>query len=100
MNPTSPFQPPRSCHRITPARTRCARGGFTLVEMLVAVTLVLMMMMMFAQVFEGAAGINTKVRGLSRNDQRSRLVSTIIVSDLEKRTFRTVIPFASGETAG
>ena len=68
--------------------------------MLVAVTLVLMMMMMFAQVFEVAADINTKVRGLSRNDQRSRLVSTIIVSDLEKRTFRSVIPFASGETTG
>ncbi len=100
MNPTSPFQPPPSHHRITPAGTRSARGGFTLVEMLVAVTLVLMMMMMFAQVFEVAADINTKVRGLSRNDQRSRLVSTIIVSDLEKRTFRTVIPFASGETTG
>jgi prepilin-type N-terminal cleavage/methylation domain-containing protein len=83
---------------MTPVGTRSAHHGFTLVEMIVAVTIVLMMMMMFAQVFEVAADINTKVRGLSRNDQRSRLVSTIIVSDLEKRTFRTVIPFASGET--
>lgn len=100
MNPSRQFRTTRSWYRITPAGTRSARRGFTLVEMLVAVTLVLIMLMMFAQVFGVASDINTKVRGLSRNDQRSRLVSTIIVSDLEKRTFRTVIPFASGETAG
>ena len=42
------------------------RSGFTLVEMLVSVTLVLMMMMMFAEVFEIASGIHVKIRGVTR----------------------------------
>ena len=50
-------------------------AGFTLVEMLVSVTLVLMMMMMFAQVFEIASGIHVKIRGVTRNDQRTRILT-------------------------
>lgn len=71
--------------------------GFTLVEMLVAVALVLLMMSMFAQIFQMAGGTITKQRGIAENDQRSRTVQNIITGDLHKRTFRTVMPWATGE---
>jgi prepilin-type N-terminal cleavage/methylation domain-containing protein len=73
------------------------RAGFTLVEMLVAVTLVLLMMTMFAQVFQMAGSSISKQRGLAENDQRSRTLQTIIKADLDKRTMRWVYPFAAGE---
>ncbi|MCX7408733.1 MAG: prepilin-type N-terminal cleavage/methylation domain-containing protein [Planctomycetales bacterium] len=75
-------------HRIT---------GFTLVEMLVAVTIVLLIMSMFAQLFQLAGGSVSKQRGIMENDQRARSVQTIIKADLDKRTFRSVIPFFRGE---
>lgn len=79
-------------------RAIAARRGFTLVEMIVSITLVLIMMLMFAQVFEIASKMNGTVRGLSRNDQRSRILSTLIRGDLEKRSFRYLVPFANNET--
>ena len=71
--------------------------GFTLVEMLVAVTLTLLMMTLFAQVFQMAGSSISKQRGLAENDQRSRTLQTIIKADLDKRTNRWVYPFAAGE---
>ena len=73
------------------------RSGFTLVEMLVAVTLVLIMMTMFAQVFQMAGSSISRQRGLAENDQRSRTLTTIIKADLDKRSYRWVYPFAAGE---
>ncbi len=73
--------------------------GFTLVEMLVAVTLVLIMMAMFAEIFQIAGGSIAKTRGLAENDQRSRTLQTIIKADLDKRSFRWPYPFAAGESA-
>ena len=73
--------------------------GFTLIEMLVAVTLVLIMMAMFAEIFQIAGGSIAKTRGLAENDQRSRTLQTIIKADLDKRSFRWVYPFAAGEDA-
>jgi len=70
-----------------------SREGFTLVEMLVSVTLVLIMMAMFAQVFEIASGIHVKIRGMSTNDQRARILSTLLRSDLNKLTIRNATPF-------
>lgn len=74
------------------------RPGFTLVEMLISVTLVLLMMSMFAQVFQMAGSSISKQRGLAENDQRSRTLQTIIKADLDKRTFRWVYPFAARES--
>jgi prepilin-type N-terminal cleavage/methylation domain-containing protein len=71
--------------------------GFTLVEMLVAVALVLLMMSMFAQIFQLAGGTITTQRGIAENDQRSRTVQNIIKGDLDKRTFRLVMPWSVGE---
>lgn len=78
---------------------RNARRGFTLVEMLVAVTLVLLMMSMFAQIFQIAGGAITKQRGIAENDQRTRTFQNILKADLDKRTFRLVMPWANLEDA-
>src|SRR5262245_4739225 len=69
------------------------RQGFTLVEMLVAVGLVILMMSMFAAVCQLATGAMSKQKGIAENDQRARLVTTVLQSDLQKRTFRHMLPF-------
>jgi type II secretory pathway pseudopilin PulG len=70
-----------------------SRWGFTLIEMLIAVTLVLMMMTMFAEIFQIAAGSMSKQRAISENDQRARMLDVVIRGDLMKRTFDNVTPF-------
>lgn len=77
--------------------SRYQHSGFTLVEMLVAVTIVLLMMSMFAQLFQLAGGSVSQQRGIMENDQRARSVQTILKADLDKRTFRNVIPFTANE---
>lgn len=81
------------------AGNRAGDRGFTLVEMLVSVALVLLMMSLFATIFQIASGSVSKQRGISQNDQRARSVQTVIKGDLDKRTFRNVIPFHMGEDA-
>src|SRR5690606_40498968 len=58
------------------------------VEMLVSVALVLLIMALFAQAFDLAAGSIKKTRGLAENDQRARSMVTILLGDLQKRTYR------------
>ena len=65
--------------------------------MMVAVALVMLLMMLFAQVFQMAGGSVSTQRGLMENDQRARSVQTLIQGDLTKRTFQKVIPFAFNE---
>ena len=87
------------------------RNAFTLVEMLVAVAMVVIMMTLFATIFQMATGAMAKQKGLSENDQRVRLVMTMLRNDLrtsqsdpvyggpaQHRTFRLLIPYAAGET--
>ena len=69
------------------------RRGFTLVEMLIAVALVLLMMSIFAEIFAIATGSMSRQKGIAENDQRARMVATLLTSDLRKRTFRDVLPF-------
>lgn len=83
----------RTSHRRRSAGFR----GFTLVEMLVAVALVLLMMSLFAQIFQLAGGSITTQRGIAENDQRSRSIQNIMKADLDKRTFRFVMPWSTGE---
>lgn len=73
------------------------RGGFTLVEMLVSVALVLLMMTMFASIFSMATDSVSKQRGISQHDQRARSLVTIMRSDFQHRTFRYPLPFYPGE---
>ncbi len=72
-------------------------AGFTLVEMLVSVAIVLLMMSMFAQIFQMATGSLSQQRGIAENDQKARMLTTTVRGDLELRTFRDVFPFRAGE---
>ena len=83
--------------RIT--RLPTPNAGFTLIEMLVAVTLVLLMMVMFGQIFQVATESVTKQRTMADNDQNTRSIVTMIRADLDKRTSRSMVPFFPGELA-
>ncbi|MCA9074136.1 MAG: prepilin-type N-terminal cleavage/methylation domain-containing protein [Planctomycetaceae bacterium] len=74
--------------RQQPSATRSARHGFTLVEMLVSVALVLVIMTMFASAFQIATGTLLKHRGIAENDQRARAAVAILDGDLTKRSFQ------------
>jgi prepilin-type N-terminal cleavage/methylation domain-containing protein len=90
---------------------RNLRPGFTLVEMLVAVALVVLMMTLFATIFQIATGAMSTQKGLAENDQRVRLVLNRLRNDLNGikndpndpnrpyRTFRLVVPYAADETS-
>lgn len=78
-------------------KSKRAMGGFTLIEMLISIALVLVMMILFAQVFQMAGGSIGKMRAIAQNDQRARSIQTVIKADLDKRTFRFVYPFAANE---
>lgn len=91
----------RDRDRIIP-RAHAARGShrraFTLVEMLVSTALVVIMMAMFATIFQLAAGAIGTQRGIATNDQRARTLVTILRNDLKGRSFRNLIPYHPGET--
>ena len=84
--------------RLSSPAERCSpQAGFTLVEMLVSVTLVLLMMVMFGEIFQLATNSVTKQRVMADNDQNARTFVTVIRGDLENRSFRTVVPFYANE---
>jgi len=69
------------------------RSGFTLVELMVAVLLVVLLMLMYATVFDQAATAINIQKAIGKNDDRSRMLSIVIKDDLNRRTFQKVIPF-------
>lgn len=69
--------------------TAAARGGFTLIEMLVATTLVVMMMLMFAQMYIAAIGSLSEQQAVARNDGKTRLAETLIRADLRRMSFQS-----------
>jgi prepilin-type N-terminal cleavage/methylation domain-containing protein len=69
------------------------RRGFTLIEMMISVTLVLLMMLMFAEIFELASDSMTLQRALADNDQKVRAFTTVLRGDLQKRSFERVFPY-------
>ena len=79
---------------------RIAHGGFTLVEMLVTVAIMLLLMTMFAEVFQLAGNTISSQRGIAENDQRSRSIQTVITADLDKRSYRYVMPWGLAEDPG
>ena len=65
--------------------------------MLVALALVMLMMSMFATIFQMATGSATKQRIIAETDQRSRQLTTILRADFAKRSFRNTFPFLPNE---
>lgn len=74
------------------------RTGFTLVELLISVTLVLLMMTMFTAIFQLATDSVSAQRGIANNNQKARGVVTALKADISKRTFRYVLPFLPAES--
>jgi prepilin-type N-terminal cleavage/methylation domain-containing protein len=85
--------------RLLHFRTSHPRPGFTLVEMLVSVALVLLMMSLFASIFSMASNSVSTQRGISLNDQKARSLTTMIRADLHHRTMRYPQPFYPGENS-
>ncbi|MBW3539952.1 MAG: hypothetical protein KY476_06765 [Planctomycetes bacterium] len=69
------------------------RRGFTLVELLVSAGLVMLMMMLFAQIFQLATATLATQRGIAENDQRARMLTTMLSQDLRWRTFQDIVAF-------
>lgn len=92
--PGTVCRPPRGAIR-RPGHPR--RAGFTLIEMLVSVALVLLMMTLFASIFQLATSAMSTQRSLAENDQRDRLVLNALRNDLGRRTMKLVLPFAANE---
>ena len=67
------------------------RTGFTLVEMIVATALVMLIMLLFAEIFGAAVGTITAQKGLANNDQKARSVTDILRGDLGNMTFRASV---------
>ena len=84
-------------HRRAKSQTH-HRHGFTLIEMLIAVTLVLLMMVLFAEIFGLASESMELQRTIADGDQNVRSLTTVLRSDLQKRTFRDVVPYSSTES--
>ena len=87
----------RTLRSVVRLHAQSSDRAFTLVEMMIAVALVLLIMTMFAEIFQIATSSLSKQRGLSENDQRARLLNTVVRADLDKRSFRDVIPFTSNQ---
>ncbi len=78
----------KSNSKILDDRTRSA--GFTLTEMLVAVGLLMVIMVIFAEIFSLAVTAMTRQKGLANNDQRARTAFSIIDADLKRMSYRTI----------
>ena len=89
--------PPRTHRRQQSYRERPARPALPWWKCSWRLPLVLLLMSLFAQVFQIAGGSLVTQRGIAENDQRSRSLTTIILADLDKRTFRRMVPFYRDE---
>jgi prepilin-type N-terminal cleavage/methylation domain-containing protein len=75
------------------------RSGFTLLEMLVSVTLVLLMMTLFTVILQIATESVKTQRKIAEDDQKVRALTGMFRADIAKRTMRRVQPFFPGESA-
>jgi prepilin-type N-terminal cleavage/methylation domain-containing protein len=88
---------PRRAQLTQSVSVRQKRRGFTLIEMLIAVTLVLLMMVLFAEIFGLAGESMTLQQAIADGDQQVRSFTTVLRADLQKRTMRTAVPFSPQE---
>lgn len=66
------------------------RLGFTLTEMLVSVGLLMVIMVIFAQIFQLAVTAMSSQKGLANNDQRARTAFSVIDADLKRMSYRSI----------
>jgi hypothetical protein len=68
-------------------------AGFTLVEVLVTLALTMIMMYLFAVIFQITGNFVTRQKGIGENDQSARILTTVLQTDLQARTMQNVAPF-------
>jgi Prokaryotic N-terminal methylation motif len=86
----------KTMNRPTAIRRRHSRTqstGFTLIEVLVTLALTMIMMLLFAQIFQIAGNFVTRQKGIGENDQSARILTTVLKTDLEARSMRYLAPF-------
>lgn len=67
------------------------RRGFTLIEMLVSTALVMLIMILFAEIFSEAVSTVRAQRAIIANDEKARAFITTLGTDLSRRTYRTSV---------
>lgn len=67
------------------------RRGFTLVEMLVATALVMLIMLLFAEIFDEAITTMRAQRGIIANDEKARAITQTLRTDLNRATYRASV---------
>jgi pilin/secretion family protein with methylation motif len=70
-----------------------SRTAFTLIEVMVTLALTMLMMAMFASIFQIAGNFVTRQKGIGENDQSARILTTTLKTDLQARTMRILAPF-------
>jgi prepilin-type N-terminal cleavage/methylation domain-containing protein len=76
-----------------PVSRQFATAGFTLIEIMVVLALTLVMMSLFAVIFGMTGTFVTKQKGVGENDQSARILTTVLKTDLQARTMRSLAPF-------
>jgi competence protein ComGC len=84
-------RPTTTTSRRRPSQAQSA--GFTLVEVLVTLALTMIMMLLFARIFQIAGNFVTRQKGIGENDQSARILTTVLQTDLQARTMQNVAPF-------
>jgi len=85
------------CSADTSASSKQAlRAGFTLVELLVAMALVILIMFLFVEVFDIAIGTMQTQQSIAQNDQKARSIISTLERDFAERTFRQAVTRGSG----
>jgi len=74
-------------------------AGFTLIEVLVTLGLTMIMMLLFAVIFQKTGDFVTRQKGIGENDQSARILTTVLKTDLEARSMRFLAPFHPGMPA-
>ena len=67
------------------------RRGFTLIEMLVATALVVLIMILFAEIFQEAIGTVRAQRGRIANDEKAGVYTQTLRTDLNRATYRASV---------
>ncbi|MCG6154315.1 PulJ/GspJ family protein [Rubinisphaera margarita] len=80
----------RNSHRQQVGASPSRRAAFTLTEMLVAVGLLMVIMVIFAQIFSLAVTAMTRQKGLANNNQQARTVFAVLDADLKRMSYRSV----------
>src|ERR1700685_2589523 len=85
--------PSTSASSIEPSFVLRISSGFTLIEVMVSLALALIMMTIFAYIFQISGNFVTRQKGIAENDQSARILTTVLKTDFANRTMRYLAPY-------